>query len=401
MKVITERAPHLRRKSNVSWMMLDVVIALVPIIIYSFLFYNLYALRNLLISVFVFELCEFVFVLIKNRIPTDGDKHSLKEHLISGLKAYKLHLSTNILVPLVSGLIYGLISPIDTSNGMLFYLVLISGAVFGSVIGKLVFGGTGNNIFNPAAVGMVFSKICWGSYYVYPDPFSPSASGKVGVNFSDVSNEITTGATPISVDNINSINSGVFNNPNLTNYSLLDLFLGRIPGLMGEVCKVLIIVGFIYLVIRHTIDFRISLFYVASFFLFMVIAGTILWYAGYYLTDTVRLNPFYFATYELLSGGLLFGAVFMATDPVTSPITKPGRVIYGVILGALTAIMRLFSSSPEGVIYAILIGNMLTPMIDYYKWSNNKWNWKKIVCASSIFVVTALIIVWAVCVKVL
>ena len=91
----------------------------------------------------------------------------------------------------------------------------------------------------------------------------------------------------------------------------------------------------------------------------------------------------------------------MATDPVTSPITKPGRVIYGVILGALTAIMRLFSSSPEGVIYAILIGNMLTPMIDYYKWSNNKWNWKKIVCASSIFVVTALIIVWAVCVKVL
>lgn len=394
MKVITERSPHLRRKGNASEMMLDVVIALLPIVIFSFVVYRLYALRNLLISVLVFELCEFVFVLIKNRIPTDGDKHPLKEHLKSGLTAYKKHLSTNIIVPLVSGLIFGLISPVRTSNEPLIYLVLITGSMFGSIIGKLVFGGTGNNIFNPAAVGMVFSKICWGSYYLYPNPFASDKSFGVGNSFIDNSYEITTGATPISVDNINSINSGIFNTPNLSNYSLLDLFLGRIPGVMGEVCKLLIIIGFIYLVIRHTIDFHIPFYYLLSFYLFMLIAGCIL-KAG------KGVNPFYFATYELLSGGLLFGAVFMATDPVTSPITVPGRVIYGVTLGALTTIMRLFASAPEGVVYSILIGNMLTPMIDYYKWSNNKWNLKKICVASSIFVATSLIIVWALCTKVL
>ena len=401
MKIIQERAPHLRRKDSVAIMMTDVVIALLPVIVYSFLFYNLYALRNLLISVLVFELCEFVFVLIQNRVPTDGEKHSLSEHLKRGITAYKNHLPVNLLVPLVSGLIYGLISPIDTSNGMLFYLVLISGAVFGSVIGKLVFGGTGNNIFNPAAVGMVFSKICWGSYYVYPDPFAPDSTGKVGSNLLDVSNEVISGATPISVNNINSINSGVFNNPNLTNYSLLDLFLGRIPGVMGEVCKVLILVGLAYLIIRHTIDWRISVSYLASFFVYMVVCGVILWYAGFWLTDTARLNPFYFATYELLSGGLIFGATFMATDPVTSPITGPGRTLFGIILGSLTALMRLFSSSPEGVVYAILIGNMITPMIDYYKWSDNRWTWKKIACMASVFVFTVLVIIWAVTVKVL
>lgn len=401
MKIIQERAPHLRRKDSVAIMMTDVVIALLPVIVYSFLFYNLYALRNLLISVLVFELCEFVFVLIQNRVPTDGEKHSLSEYLKRGITAYKNHLPVNLLVPLVSGLIYGLISPIDTSNGMLFYLVLISGAVFGSVIGKLVFGGTGNNIFNPAAVGMVFSKICWGSYYVYPDPFAPGSTGKVGSNLLDVSNEFISGATPISVNNINSINSGVFNNPNLTNYSLLDLFLGRIPGVMGEVCKVLILVGLAYLIIRHTIDWRISVSYIASFFVYMVVCGVILWYAGFWLTDTARLNPFYFATYELLSGGLIFGATFMATDPVTSPITGPGRTLFGIILGSLTALMRLFSSSPEGVVYAILIGNMITPMIDYYKWSDNRWTWKKIACMASVFVFTVLVIIWAVTVKVL
>ena len=401
MKIISERAPYLRRKGNVSTMMLDVVIALLPIVVYSFLFYNLYALRNILISIAVFEFCEFSFCLIKNRIPTDGEKHSLKEHLKHGIAAYKNNLLSNLLVPLVSALIYALISPIDTSNGMLFYLVLISGAVFGSVVGKFMFGGTGNNIFNPAAVGMVFSKICWGSYFVYPDPFAPGSTGKVGANLGDVSNEVISGATPISISNINTINSGVFNNPNLTNYSLLDLFLGRIPGVMGEVCKVLILVGMIYLIARKAIDFRIPVAYLATFFVLMTIAGAILWYAGFWLTDTVHLNPFYFATYELLAGGLMFGAVFMATDPVTSPVTAPGRVLYGIILGCLTALMRLFSSTPEVVVYAILIGNMVTPMIDYYKWSDNRWTWKKIACMAGVFAFTSLIIVWAVCVKVL
>lgn len=381
VKIIKESAPHIRRKDSLNRMMLDVVIGLLPVIIFAFIYSPLQMFRNLWVSILTMELCEFVFVLIQNRIPYDGTKHTVKEQLLHGVKAYRL---SNFMVPLVSAMIYALISPTDMEQGYfyLMYPALITGAVFGLVIGKLVFGGTGTNIFNPALVGMIFSKICFGSHYAYWDAFK----GNVEL--------VSAGATSLSSSFIDTANNSFALDKS---YSLLDLFLGRIPGLFGEVCKLAILIGFVYMAIRHVIDWRITLSYVGSFFVLMLIAGAIVSNSK----NANGINPWYFATYQLLSGGLLFGAVYMATDPVTSPITQPGRILYGVILAISTAFIRLFASLPEGTGYSILIGNMMTSVIDYPKWSTNKFTLKNILIPIIVFVVFALIMVWALCVEVL
>lgn len=371
MQILKQSAPHLRRKDTLMMMMLDVLIALTPLVIFALVVYRLDALRNILVSVATMELAEFIFVLIKNRLPYDGNKHTFKEKFTHAIKGYSI---TNVMVPLVSAVIFSLIMPAKTNPSGLIYVALITGSAFGLTIGKLVFGGTGTNIFNPAAVGMAFSKLCFGSKYVLTsNPWYESHYDTVA------------GATALSPTYI-SASTKTFD---ISSYSLLDLFLGRTPGLMGEVCKLLIIVGLIYLVIRHTCDFRIPLAYIGTFFFIMVFAGIVI----HHFDNNVKV--FNFATYQLLTGGLLFGATFMATDPVTSPITRPGRLIFGSILGVLTAVIRLFGALPEGVVFSILIGNMLTPLIDYRKWSTNNYNWKNILIISLIIILSTLIIACA------
>lgn len=391
-------SPYLRRPDNQKSMMLDVIIALLPLVVFSFVVYRLYALRSFLISIATMELCEFVFFMVKNRIPYDGEKHTFKEQWAHMKKAWTIN---SVLVPLVSAIIYALIMPVNSDPSYLYPWILISGAVFGLVIGKLVFGGTGQNIFNPAAVGMVFAKLCFGSYYVTVNPWANEESYRATGIFTATDMEVTSSATPLSSTYFNpsftTDGNGYLVPPTIkinTDYSFLDLFLGRIPGLMGEVCKVLILVGLVYMIVRHAIDWRIPICYVLTVSIYMLFAGIVFFMAGY------DVNPFQFVLYELLSGGLLFGAVFMATDPVTSPITSPGRVIYAVILGSITSLIRLFGAYPEGVAFSILIGNMLTPMIDYYKWSSRKWTWKKLTFIFSLLTVITLVIVWALCVEV-
>lgn len=386
-------APYIRRKgANSKWMMIDVLIALLPIVIYSLVVYRLYALRSLLIAIGVMELCEFVGFMIKNRIPYDGEKHTFREQWKHMMAEWDIK---EVLVPLVSAVIFALISPVDTDPGYLYPWVLITGAVFGLVLGKIVFGGTGMNIFNPAAVGMVFDRICFGSHFITVDPFASKASYAATGTFSAMADEVITSPTPLSTTFFNPVyttdSNGYLVSPtiNLRGYSMLDLFLGKIPGLMGEVCKLLILVALVYLIVRHAIDWRIPLAYIGSLAVIMLFAGIVLQGAGY------DVNAFRFVAYQILSGGLLFAAVFMATDPVTSPMTAPGRVIYGIILGSTTSLIRLFGAYSEGVAYSLLIANMLTPMIDYYKWSSCKWNWKKITIAASILVVVILITIWA------
>ena len=145
MEIIKESAPHIRRRDNLAMMMLDVVIALLPTIIFSIVIFKWDAVRNILVSVITMELCEFVFVLIKNRIPYDGTKHTVKEHFEKQKKAYTIN---NFLVPLVSALIFALIMPASSNPKSIIYVALVLGSVFGLVIGKLVFGGTGKNILS-------------------------------------------------------------------------------------------------------------------------------------------------------------------------------------------------------------------------------------------------------------
>jgi len=360
MTIVKETSPYLRRKATVTRMMADVLIALGPTLIFAFVVYPLNTLYDLLISCFVMLAAEFVFVGLKNMMPKDGEKHTFKEKFEYSYKG-KFGIN-NILPPLISAVIFTLVMP----AGAPIYAVII-GSLFGIVFGKLVFGGLGNNIFNPAVVGMLFAKLCFGSQYVTNVP-----------TWFYTIPDTASGATPLSL-----INAGSF--ANISDYSLLDMFIGRIPGTLGEVYKITIIVGLIYLLIRRSIDFRIVFSYLGTVAAIALVAGL----SVFGLNQNV--NPFVFATYQLLSGGIFFGATFMLTDPVTSPINSPSRVIYGMIAAVVTMFIRLFAALPEGVGFSILIANMIACVLDHYEWSNPKYTWKKILAMSLILVIACLV----------
>ena len=360
-----ETAPHLRRKASVTRMMADVLIALAPTLIFSFAVYPLNTLVTYLISVFVMLASEFVFVGLKNMMPKDGLKHSFKERFAYAYKGK--YNQNNILTPAISAIIYTLIMPAMPLSIPLTYVIIAVGALVGIVLGKLVFGGLGSNIFNPAAVGMVFAKICFGGVVVA----GVKVWGASVPTWYYTVPDAVAGATPLGV-----INGGALSNIN--QYNLLDMFLGRIPGTLGEVYKITILLGLAYLLIRRSADFRIVVSYLGTFIFLSFFAGL----AVFLLNKNV--NPFIFTLYQLLSGGVLFGATFMLTDPVTSPINAPSRIMYGMIAVVLTVFIRLFAALPEGVGFSILIANMVAVVLDHYEWSSSRYTWKKILAMSLI-----------------
>ena len=306
---------------------------------------------------------EFVFVGLKNTMPNDGLKHSFKERFAY---AYKGKYSiTNVLTPAISAVIFTLIMP---ANAPIYAVIM--GALFGIVVGKLVFGGLGSNIFNPAAVGMCFAKLCFGSQY-----------GDYVSNWYCKVPDAVAGATPLG-GTAESWFTNVVNN--MGEYDLFDMFIGRIPGTLGEIYKITIIVGLIYLLIRRSADFRIVVSYLGTFAVLALVGGLCV----YSINNAV--NPLKFLAYQLLSGGVLFGATFMLTDPVTSPINAPTRIIYGMIAAVSTIFIRFFAALPEGVGFSILIANMVAVVLDHYEWSNPRYTWKKFILMGSILVVSVL-----------
>lgn len=360
MTIVKESAPHLRRKASVTRMMVDVLIALFPTLVFSFVVYPIQTLVTYLTSLLVMIGSEFVYIGLRGIMPKDDQKHSFKERFEY---AYKGKFTrNNIITPAISATIYTLIMP----AGAPVYAVIV-GALVGIVLGKLVFGGLGSNIFNPAAVGMLFAKFCFGGQY---EKF-PSTWYYPNI-------DAVTGATPLGY-----LNDGYFSSIN--NYSLGDLFFGKIPGTLGEVYKITIILGLIYLLIRRSADYRIVVSYLGTFTILMFIAG--LSVMG--LKD--GFNPFLFVLYQLLSGGVLFGATFMLTDPVTSPINPPSRWMYGMIAAICTVFIRLFAALPEGMGYSIIIANMVACVLDHYEWSSSRYTKKKLIGMALLLVVPALI----------
>ena len=358
-----ESAPHLRRKATVTRMMVDVLIALAPTLIFSFVVFPIKTLIFYLCSLAVMVGAEFVFVGLKNMMPNDGLKHSFKERFAYAYKGkYSIN---NVLAPAISAIIFTLIMP---ANAPIYAVIM--GALFGIVVGKLVFGGLGSNIFNPAAVGMCFAKLCFGSQY-----------GDYVSNWYCKVPDAVAGATPLG-GTAESWFTNVANN--MGEYDLFDMFIGRIPGTLGEVYKITIIVGLIYLLIRRSADFRIVVSYLGTFAVLALVGGLCV----YSINNAV--NPLKFLAYQLLSGGVLFGATFMLTDPVTSPINAPSRIIYGMIAAVSTIFIRFFAALPEGVGFSILIANMVAVVLDHYEWSNPRYTWKKFVLMGSILVVSVL-----------
>ena len=365
MTIIKENAPHLRRKATVTRMMADVLIALAPTLIFSFVVYPIKTLIAYLLSVVIMIGSELVYVGLRNMMPKDGQKHTFKERF---LYAYKGKITPNhFLAPAISAVIFTLVMP----AGAPVYAIII-GAFVGIVLGKLVFGGLGSNIFNPAVVGMLFAKLCFGSQYV---AYVPTWYYTVP--------DVAAGATPLGL-----LNGGMY--ANITQYPLIDLFLGRIPGTLGEVYKITILIGMAYLLIRRSADFRIVVSYLGTFIVLTLVAGL----SVYGLNSNV--NPFYFTLYSLLSGGVLFGATFMLTDPVTSPINSPSRVMYGMVAAIATVFIRLFAALPEGVGFSILIANMVAVVLDHYEWSSSRYTWKKLLGMGLLIVIPALIVFLAI-----
>ena len=350
---IKGKAPYLRRKDSVNRIMIDVLIALAPVTIFAFVMAGLDALKIIGLSMVTMLLAEVIYVWIRytpyRDIKYKCDKNiqntinkrflfhcgNFKEKTKIAFSNFRLH---NIFSPLVSALIFALCMPHNAP----WWSVIVS-ALFGIVIAKLLFGGLGQNIFNPAATARVFWGLCFGTLVT-----------DYSNNFVDV----VSGGTPLGQ---------LVGSPlNYLNYSLLDLFTGMVPGALGEVSAVLILVGAIYLFARRAADIRTSLSMIITFYILMLFAGLALG----------ANNVFHYATYHLLSGGLLFGAIFMVTDPVTTPATKVGRIMYGMLVAISTSLIRLYGAYPEGVAFSILICNVFVSALDSMKiFATNKYYW--------------------------
>ncbi len=296
-------SPHIRDSASTNRIMLDVVIALFPAVIAGAVIFGFRALAVIFITTAASVGGEFVFNLIVK-----------KDQTVSDLSA------------VVTGIILGLNLRADAPLWQCFI-----GGVFAIVVVKCLFGGLGCNFANPAITARVFLLISFtgtmgGGAKPVIDPVGAASADAV------------SGATPLQI---------IRDNGSLP--SLLDMFLGIHGGAIGETCALAIIIGFAYLVIRRVIKFEVPLIFAATVFVLFFLANGMSF-------DT--------ALYQLLSGGLLFGAVFMATDYVTSPITRSGRMIFAVGCGLITFLIRRFGGITEGVSYAILLMNILSPYIE-------------------------------------
>ncbi len=318
--VIISTPPHVKSSRTTKLIMLDVVIALLPAAIMGIVFFGLDAFIIEITSVITAVICEFVYYFIAE----GGFKRKCKDAKEVCLNWVHQFDFTSI----VTGLILALIVP----SSVAWYEVML-GSAFAIIIVKMLFGGTGKNLVNPAATGRVFMLLC----------FSVTMGGIV---FSQVGAVIDNGTINTSATVLTDLLGG-----ETTNASFLDLFLGTgIAGSIGETCKLAIIVGGVYLVIRKVIKWWQPLLYIGVTFLMSLFLNG---------CDGMMALDLTF------SGGLIFGAVFMATDYVTSPKSRMGQIIYYIILGLLTALLRHFTHV-EVVSFVIMIGNIITHLLDRY-----------------------------------
>ena len=320
-------------------MMNYVIIALLPIILFSFYKNGILPLIRgtgsilelftpvilVIIPAIVCLLTEYVYFLIKK------EKKDIK---------YLINESFAI----IPGIFIGLIIPINTP----IWLVIIA-AIIASV-SKMIFGGLGKNPLNPALVGALFIII-----------FASSYIGTQGGYLNSYEVDAISGATPLA--NFSALSyAGTYEEIVSPYGSLWSFFFGSIPGAIGETSAVLCIFAFIYLMANKVIKWRIPVCYVVTVFLMSLVIG---------FNNNMGL---WYPLFCILSGSVLFGAVFMVTDPVTSPITKHGQIIGGIILGILTIGIRYLTNYPEGVLISILIFNVLTIFINKLsiKFNSNK-----------------------------
>ena len=306
-------APHLNAPTTTKGVMLDVIIALIPALIVSLVVFGIGALQVIITSVAGCVLFEYIICrYFLKTPPTTGD---------------------------LSAVITGLLLAFNLPSGFPIFLTLI-GCFVSIVIAKMAFGGIGKNIFNPALVGRVFLFISFPvQMTTWPKPQT--------MNF--MNTDMETGATTLGIlKHLRPEEQGEA----LELPSYIDMFIGNIGGCIGEVSALALLLGFVYMLYRRIISWHIPVYYVGTF----LILCTIHWL----ISGEIRHEPLI----HVLSGGLMLGAIFMATDYTTSPMSRKGRIIYAIGCGLLTYIIRFYGVYPEGVSFAILIMNAFVPLID-------------------------------------
>jgi electron transport complex protein RnfD len=249
----------------------------------------------------------------------------------------------------VTGIILALSLPPKSWPYWQIIMIAVIGSVFSIVIGKMVFGGLGANIFNPAMVGRTFLTASFGvlmTSWTVPATMDASMPAIAQENIVDVK----TQATPLAWSKLaikNSLGAGIYNEEQFK-----ATFIGEVGGSLGETSVIALLIGGLYLLIRRTINFHIPLAVLVSAFVFAALA--------YWKDSFAYVQPFF----HLCSGGLLLCAFFIATDPVTAPLTRRGMWIFGIGVGTITMLIRIVGEYPEGVMFSILLMNAITPLID-------------------------------------
>jgi len=307
-------APHLRDKDNIPKIMWSVVIAMIPATLFGIYFFGFHAVKVIIIAVISTMFFEWL-----------------------GIKIFKNHGS------LLDGsaMITGILLALNLPSSSPWWLVVVGGAV-AMFLGKHCYGGLGNNPFNPALVARVALLIAW--------PAQMTTFYPAGNIFSGVDAE--TMATPMGVMKVEMISKGTVEAAK--NISLWDMFVGNIGGSIGEVSALALIIGGLYMLYKKIITWHIPITYIGSVAVFTAIFWMI--------NPDKYINPIF----HLVGGGLLLGAIFMATDLVTTPVTAKGMIIFGLGCGIITVVIRLFGGYPEGVSFSILIMNAFTPLIDKF-----------------------------------
>jgi electron transport complex protein RnfD len=322
-------SPHISKHYSTSLIMLNVLIGLLPAFIAAVWYFRARAVMLTLVCVAVCCLTEWLCNLTRSKPNSLGD---------------------------LSAAITGVILAFSVPPALPWWAAII-GSVFAIAVGKMVFGGLGANVFNPAMIGRAFLTASFGM--MMTTWTVPATIDKSMPEISVKNTSAITQATPlawskqaIKSKKIEDVSKKV--DASIANNMLKDLFFGQRGGCLGETSSIALIIGGIYLLLTGTISIHIPLAVLLSAF----IASSI----GYFMDSTAYASP----VFHLMSGGMLIGAFFIATDPVTSPLTKKGMWIFGIGVGGLTMLIRMVGEYPEGMMFSVLLMNSITPLIDKF-----------------------------------
>ena len=315
-KLILQSSPHLRDDDSVRRIMLTVLIALAPATVASVLMFGTRAVVVLVLAVLGCLAFEAIALKIM--------KKPLMPYLTDG-----------------SAVVTGILLAMNLPSGLPWWMVLV-GALVAVVLGKQVYGGIGSNPFNPALVARVFLFISF--------PTAMTTWPVPGSDLFGMGADVATAATPLGVLKTDGLAALMSSDSNL----YMNLLTGHVGGCLGETSAIALILGGLFLLLRKVISWEIPVTFIGTVFAFTGV---------FYLVDS---STYADPLFQILSGGVMLGAIFMATDMVTTPVTRKGMLLFGFGCGLITGVIRLLWSYPEGVSFSILIMNGFTPLIDRY-----------------------------------